>query len=266
MHRDNVSENRIFEKSFDKGVEDQVGRISFDFYGHLATQPLLPVQMAGRYLSQAAAERLMSNDIAKKLDLRPSDTFLDIGCGPGANLIPLSYLVHSATGIDHPSIVHRLSSHVQLRNVQYIAGHFMDLKTERRFTKILVYSVVQHLESESEIVAFLERACDLLEPRGLMLVGDLPNTDLRRRFLASEFGRKFHRTWEQQVRGTKDGGDQPDHFLQELDDPDTVQLNDQIIGRVAQKFRTATTHAWVLPQSPELPFGYTREDLLICKM
>jgi 2-polyprenyl-3-methyl-5-hydroxy-6-metoxy-1,4-benzoquinol methylase len=244
----------------------KVGRISFDFYGHMATQPLLPVQMAGRYLLQAEAERLMSIDIAKKLELKPDDTLLDIGCGPGANLIPLSYLVHSATGIDHPSIIGRLSSRVQLRHVEYIAGHFMDLKIERRFTKILVYSVIQQLESESEIIAFLERACDLLEPRGLMLVGDLPNTDLRQRFLTSAFGRKFHNAWEQKVRGVKDGRHQPDYFLQELDDPDTVQLNDQIIGRVVQKFRSAETHAWVLPQPPELPFGYTREDLVICKL
>jgi trans-aconitate methyltransferase len=245
---------------------DQLGRLAFEMFGRFATEPLPPVQMAGRYLIQAQAEKLMPIDIAQKLELDLSDRLLDIGCGPGANLIPLSFLVHAVTGVDHPLTIDHLSSRIRLSNVEYISGNFIDLNIEKKFTKILIYSVIQYLASESEIITFLERALDLLEPGGRMLVGDLPNTDLRRRFLASDIGRQFQKEWEQHMRDTAGGPSKQEPSLCEFTDPDSIQFDDRFVARLLERFRTATTHAWLLPQPPHLPFGHTREDLLILKM
>jgi 2-polyprenyl-3-methyl-5-hydroxy-6-metoxy-1,4-benzoquinol methylase len=243
--------------------EVDMSRASYENYGRLATTSLPPLQTAGRYPAQAEAERLMPLDVAQKLDLKPTDRLLDIGCGPGTNLIPLSFLVQSAMGVDHPETIKALSSRVKLSNVEYLAGNFLDLEIVARFTKIVIYSVLHYLASEEEVVTFLRRACDLLEPGGRLLVGDMPNTDLRRRFQASSRGKEFQIEWNKRIASTK-GATTNDAST--VVDPKLFEPDDGAVLRLLGKFRSSTTHAWILPQRVDLPFGYTREDLLILKL
>src|SRR5690349_6528730 len=62
-----------------------------------------------------------------------------------------------------------------------------------RYDAILTYSVAQSVFGEGNIFRFLDDAADLLDHGGRMLVGDIPNGGMRRRFLMSPEGKRHHR-------------------------------------------------------------------------
>ena len=240
-------------------------RAWFEGYGHLARSDISDTAVAGRYPSQARAERLIPAEIAAKLDLGPTDTLLDVGCGPGRALIPLSYMVREAVGIDHPDVIARLAAHVRLPNVKLIGANFLDIEIESRFSRVLVYGVIQLLSDEAEVVDLVERAFALLEPGGSLLVGDIANGDQRGRFLNSAFGRAFSAEWQAR-RLAETPSDEAKH--QTLPPPPLpgVQIDDGLLLRLLARFRRADAHAWILPEPAELPFGHTREDILIRRL
>ena len=65
-----------------------------------------------RYKGSEQAERLIVNDLLGKLDLRPDSSLLDIACGPGNLLIPLSFHVARSVGIDHPGMISRFKTKI----------------------------------------------------------------------------------------------------------------------------------------------------------
>lgn len=234
-----------------------MSKATFEAFGAVAGLDLSATQRAGRYLAQAEAEKNVPADVARKLDLQPSDTLLDIGCGSGLTLFPLSAMVAHATGVDHPASIGRLRQQLSDFNIALVGGYFPDVDLPGRFSKILVYSVIQCLSGEEEAMAFLDAALDLLEPGGRMLVGDLSNIDLKRRFLESEAGRAFQREWEQQAAIGR-----PPSLA---GDPAYLTITDAFVMRLVTRFRARGLQAWALPQHPDLPFGNTREDLLVIK-
>ena len=117
-----------------------MGRRSFEAWGGLAGTLLSARLRAGRFTAQAADERRIPSDVVRKLALTPSDTLLEIGCGPGRLLRPLSKRVREITGIDHPATIARLAT--ELKGLTLIGGNFLDLQLKRRFTKVLVYAVI----------------------------------------------------------------------------------------------------------------------------
>ena len=81
----------------------------YNLYGKMASDlSIASINQNGRYHAQQDAERYIPIDVMDKLDLRPDDHFLDIGCGLGTNLIPLSPHVNHAAGCDHPNVIERL--------------------------------------------------------------------------------------------------------------------------------------------------------------
>lgn len=236
---------------------------TFDQYGAWARDGVAPTLAAGRYSLQAAGERLMPRDVAAKLALGPDDRLLDIGCGAGANLIPLSFLVERATGVDHPDVIARLGDLVRLSNVDLVGGDFVAIDIATRFNKILLYSVLHCLPSRDRAMDLLDKAVGLLSPGGRMLIGDLPNVDLKRRFLASPAGKAFDEAWRAATAAAQAGGAA---LAAPPAAPATVLgVDDAFVLGILARYRTGSTHAWVLPQPPDLPFGHTREDILIVR-
>jgi SAM-dependent methyltransferase len=231
-----------------------MGRASFEAYGQLANTQLSLTQQAGRYPVQVEAERLIAPDVAAKLELSPSDSLIDIGCGPGTILRALAPLVARATGIDHPDTIGRLRQRVQAEKVTLIAGNFLDLAVSASASKIIIYSVIQYTASQEEAVRFLDKALSLLEPGGRLLVGDLPNLDLRRRFQASEEGKRFDAEWRRLAKGSSGPV---------LNDSELYDVDDAFVTRLLLHCRSKGFDAWLLRQPPELPFGNTREDLVV---
>lgn len=234
-----------------------MSRISFDNYGRLAASDHSFTVVAGRYTGQQAAEEKIPGDVSGKLDLKPDDTLLEIGCGTGNILLPLFSLVQAATGIDHPAIIKRMGQRHNEDEIKGIPGNFLDLKIDSLFDKILIYSVLHNLSDEREVTSFIDKALGLLKPGGKMLVGDIPNQDLKERFLSSPEGKKFIEQWQIKMQSV------PAPDLDIADDPQTVAFDDAFMRRLIADIEGEKFNCTILGQPSDLPFGHTRHDLLI---
>jgi len=138
-----------------------VSRLSFENYGKKASLGLDPMFVTGRYMSQKEDERNILPDVVNKLDLHSEDLCLEIGCGVGNLFIPLSFLVKSITGVDHPNCVSGLNARFTSENMRLISKNFLDCSQDElgRFDKILVYSVLHYLSNRDEVNNSLARPC-----------------------------------------------------------------------------------------------------------
>ena len=234
-----------------------MSRISFDNYGRLASSDHSFTVVAGRYAGQEAAEEKIPQDVRGKLDLNSSDDLLEIGCGTGNILIPLFPHVNTATGIDHPAIIERMGQRHNEAGVKGIAGNFFDLEIDGQFDKVLIYSVLHNLSDEDEAARFIDKALGLLKAGGKMLVGDIPNQNLKDRFLSSPEGQDFVEQWQKKMEVT------PTPDLGLPDDPKTVTFDDAFMNRIIAAMEDRNFDCFVLSQPSALPFGHTRQDLLI---
>ena len=118
---------------------------------------------------------------------------------------------------------------------------------------IVVYSVVQYVFSEGNLWQFLDAAMALLTEGGEMLMGDIPNIAMRKRFFASAAGEESHRRYTGRDEKPVVGFNrlEPGH------------MDDSVVLSVLMRARAQGFHAWVLPQAPDLPMANRREDLLI---
>src|SRR5262249_11295650 len=99
---------------------------------------------------------------------------------------------------------------------------------------------------------FVDAALSLLAPAGRLLLGDLPNASMRRRFLVSEAGRQHHRAYS---------GRDEDPPVSWPTLP-TGEIDDGIVIGLVVPAREAGFHAWVVPQASGLPMANRREDLI----
>ena len=242
-----------------------MSRLSFENYGHKASLGLDPTYVAGRYMSQKEDERNILPDIVNKLDLHPSDVCLEIGCGVGNLLIPLSFLVKSITGVDHPNCISGLKARFTGENMRLISKNFLDCSQDELgcFDKILVYSVLHYLSNRNEVENFVGKALSLLLPGGKMLLGDIPNISRKQRFLKSEKGKEFDNIWKEKNRSPSEAMAEAEKYL--ADDPNLVILDDAMVLSLMAFIRGQEYHTYILPQSMNLPFGHTREDILVEK-
>jgi protein-L-isoaspartate O-methyltransferase len=135
-----------------------MGTISFDNFGKLATAQLSATERAGRYRIQAEAEKLIVADIVAKLALKPDDDLLEIGCGSGLLLVLLSFVVRSATGIDHPAVTEVLRRSFSGAPIHTIDGNFLNAEIEATFSAIVIYGVA---------ISLLERGVVCVRRQGL---------------------------------------------------------------------------------------------------
>lgn len=237
-----------------------MSQVSFDNFARTAATNLADTEIAGRYAFQAAAERRVLPDVLGKLALQPEDALLEIGCGPGNLLIPLAHFVAEALGIDNGPAIDRMRARAPLaENLKGLAGNFLDMDLAGlRFDKVLVYSVLHYLSSPAQVIEFVDRALAVCRPGGRILLGDLTNRDRKTRFAGSAAGQQVRTEWEAQVAAS--GG----HAFESLPvDKDLVAIDDALVLEILRHVRTAGHEAYLLSQPPELPFGGSREDILI---
>lgn len=248
-----------------------MSEVSFEAFGDLAASDLPDTMKAGRHGFQAKAEQAIVDDIAGKLQLKPTDSLLDIGCGIGNITIPLVGMVRSVTVVDHDRVIDTLlskpiplsSTHPRERLRAY-CGDFLHhsigatlIAEGRSFDKILIYSVIHYLANEGEVLRFLQTAYLLLHPGGKLLVGDIPNADRKKRFEESPFGRAFSKAWAKRENGGNE-------FFDTINaDENRVIFDAAVIRRLMKKLGLRDKDYSILSQPPDLPFGYTREDILI---
>jgi 2-polyprenyl-3-methyl-5-hydroxy-6-metoxy-1,4-benzoquinol methylase len=233
---------------------------SFDAYGELAKSNVSATELSGRYQSQAEAERRIAGDVWKKLAITPTDSLLEIGCGAGSLLIPLSFLTADAVGIDHPDVISYARQHAGEARIRWFSGQFPGITLDKRFGCILLYSVIHYISSFDEVLALIDAAVALLEPGGRLLVGDIPNRDRKARFLESEAGKIFESEWQ---RSTLASSKAQSTVFDGAAGIGT--LSDREVCNILTRSRGQGFHAYLLPQPPDLPFGRTREDILIVR-
>ena len=128
-------------------------------------------------------------------------------------------------------------------------------KYKNTLNTIIAYSVIQYVFAEANLWDFIDRALSLLADGGEILLGDIPNMTMRKRFFTSAAGVKCHREFT--------GRDElPNVRFNELE---PSQIDDSVVYSILMRVRAQGFHAWVLPQSLNLPMANRREDILIRK-
>jgi SAM-dependent methyltransferase len=236
-----------------------MSRISFENFGQRARESKDFTSIAGRYADQASAEKEALRDVLRKLDLRSTDSLLDIGCNVGNFLIPFSFLVRISTGVDHPDCLRVLRSRFHDGRMELLAGDFMELKVAGPFNKILCYSVLHYLSDAHQVKHFVAKALSLLAPGGRALFGDIPLVRKKERFLDSAEGKSFDAEW----RRKRASNPTPEIALPP--DPDLVQFDDLLVQELEELCSQSGCRCELLDQPPELPFSFTRSDLLVVR-
>ena len=139
----------------------------------------------------------------------------------------------------------------------------MKYKFQNKFDKIIVYSVIHTLDNNKEIKKFINRAISLLKCGGSILIGDIPNISTKKRFLSSEIGRKYNLDWKKKFSLTKRDMEFQETILNNVSLSHII--DDHFIMELIKNLRKKNYNAYLLPQPKYLPFGRTREDLLIVK-
>ncbi len=240
-------------------MSDDVRKKKYETFARFADAGLSFTEQNGRYPAQAAGEKMIFADIQAKLRLHSGDLLLDAGCGLGNTLIPACFVVAEATGIDHPSVIDSLAKTFTKDNCTLHGGEFLSFEAPRKFSKILIYNVLSALPDSETAFAFIDKGLSLLEPSGLMLVGDVPNTDKKKRFLASRRGGAFSRQWEDRMAAMPPA----EMTYKESYKLPAFLADDAFVMDVCRRVRAKGFDASVLAQPQALPFGNTREDILI---
>lgn len=241
-----------------------MSRRSLDIYAERARTIADDTLASGRRPIDRGVMPAILGDILGRLALGPNDTLLDIGAWIGMLTMPLSYFVLGVTAVDHADVLARM---VDRPNVEKLPGDFLALDFgERRYTRALAYAMVHYLGSHEDVIALVDKAVGLLADGGLFLLGDVPNDSYRMRAVGTAAGQRLVLdigvrmvAAEQERKGIESVlVEPPDIGLPDFAD-------DTLLGIVAH-VRKMGHNAWVLRQSPSLPFAHAREDILIQKL
>lgn len=249
------------------GISDskRFAKIGFEDFQRMAAEPGLSAaerigfpdcMRSGRDLDILA-------DIRRKLPAldRREQTIVDIGCGCGDLVMALAGHCHEHRHrlalIDGAGVIERLPD---AAGTDRWAAHFPDCPEVReryrgKADAVIVYSVIQYVFVEGNLWSFLDACLELLAPGGALLLGDVPNVSKRKRFLASEAGRVFHRQYagDDSEPDLRHGQLEPGH------------IDDSVVFGLLARGRSAGFDAYVLPQDPALPMANRREDLVFCR-
>jgi hypothetical protein len=120
---------------------------------------------------------------------------------------------------------------------------------------LICYSVLHYIYVDSNLFDFIDAVVGLLAPGGRALIGDIPNHSKRRRFFASEAGRRFHAAFS--------GGAEP--YDIKFNEPAPGKIDDAVLTALIARAQAAGCDAYLMPQPSDLPMANRRDDLLIAR-
>jgi hypothetical protein len=185
-----------------------------------------------------------------------------IEIGPGCSALPVMLAEHCERRSGHITFVDsaEMLAHLPMApHVRLVPGRFPDaLRTELpelagRVDTVVAYSVLQYVFAEGGVFDFVDTCLAMLAEGGELLIGDLPNTTMRKRFFASSEGIATHQRFTGRA-------ELPVVNFNRLE-PGVI--DDSVVFGLLARARAAGFHAWVLPQAAGLPMANRREDILI---
>lgn len=238
----------------------------FEAYGELAKNIDSHTLISGRMRFQKEGEKKILGDVLSKLQPQKNHHLLEIGCGVGVILTPLSAYVKTAVGLDHAEMIKKYKkSHVP-KNVKLFAGRWPEHKIAGKFDRILVYSVLHYLENPRKVKEFIYSCLKILRPGGILLVGDVVNRDKSARFRDSNLGKHLHQKYLREKRLIeKDPESQKQQSVFEHIKKLKPFWNDKFIFSLMQDMRRDGYESLLACQNKELPFCYSREDIIVKK-
>lgn len=211
---------------------------------------------------RAGQSEVILADIDSKLPAfaRPGARILDIGIGcsdlSGAIVSRATQEGQHLCVIDSPEVLREIRDSPQ---VEKITGPFPQCLAREKlgpFDAILAYSVAQYVFGEANLSHFIDSALLLLEEvSGALLIGDIPNSSMRKRFFDSNAGQLYH--FEHYP-----GRPLPEFRFNVLE---PGQIDDSVVLGIIARARATGFQAFVLPQGRELPMANRREDILITR-
>jgi hypothetical protein len=211
-----------------------------------------------------AAELRILDDIEHKIPAlrdRNGIKVIDIGCGANpltdAMIERCRRRKHRLTLVDSPEV---LAHHRETPDVVLAPGRFPGSPSPiadavGTCDAVIAYSVLQFEFANANVYSFVDAALTLLAPGGRLLLADLPNASMRRRFLHSDAGRAYHREY-------MGSDDEPPVEWPRLH---AGELDDGVLYGLVARARDAGFHAWLMPQAAGLPMANRREDLLCAR-
>lgn len=237
-----------------------------DFRGMALNKELSPSEKIGFPDEYRVGYELdILRDIESKLPalLRGGANILDVGCGCSdltKMLVSRSQLNgQNLVLIDSAEMLSQLPEYLEsgVRKIPAQYPNCPELLNELNGTvdAIIVYSVIQYIFAGGNVFDFIDKSLELLSSSGRMLIGDIPNISMRKRFFASDSGVAYHQ-----------------NFTSTTEIPavafNKVELNhidDSVVMGILARVRSAGFNAFVVPQASSLPMANRREDILIVR-
>lgn len=248
-----------------------MSNISFKNFGYVAEKVGYKniFISSSRYEFQKKNLPIILENIKKKLKLTNNDTFLDIGCGLGLFLIPLSFFSKNAYGIDHKNFINKIKKNFKFfdfRNL--ISGNFLKLRIKKKFDKILIYSVVHYLSSEIELVKFMKKALNILKKDGIILIGDIPIYEYEKKFLNSKEGRQYYKifnTIKNSYKKKSKAFNISNYLNNRKKDNNLICINLKLIKKLKKNLEKKNYKVKVLRHTKYDLYGKSRIDIIINK-
>ena len=184
-------------------------------------------------------------NIARHLQLKPSEALLDVCCGNGLLTLRLAQSCRQVVGVDFSPAMIKVAQGNALPNIEYIVGDVRNLPElpHERFDKICLNFSFQYFENYETGRTVIAGLLKKLKPGGRILISDIP--DRSRQW-------HFYRTWKSRL------------FLiyQKLNGKNAMGKF-WCRHEIASICRELQVEGIFLPQTSELPYSHYRFDYLI---
>ncbi len=146
------------KKSLEKNAQQQVGRVK---NGKVLPNKILNV---------------IAEDIKQKINLKASDTLLDVCCGNGILSVELARHCKQLTAIDFSDLLITQAKKNQAKNnIHFMQGDALNLDINTQFDKIVLYFSFQYFDTYDKGFLVIKNLKKHLKPNGNILLGDIPN-------------------------------------------------------------------------------------------
>lgn len=206
-------------------------------------------ERVGRPIRAEQIENQIFREICEKVNLSTKKNILDIGsgCGKLAKLL-IEFSLRSGskvTFVDSVEVIQVLKDeNIEITSSQFktVDGYFPDISSvlDTNYDCIIAYSVMHYVENPKN---FLLDALKLLDDTGVLFIGDIPNSDKKRRFMTK---------------------DKQDYHFNRIGKKDfSRQYSERELGKYIKLLKKRGFEAYLLPQADTFPHSGSREDLLV---